>query len=375
MRLGPAFACASTRGEWWGWPPRVVALRLGGPPGFGGMQAAPLAVSEAVSRKSRGPEVHLVRLLLAARSSSLVEACGGPAACPARIDASVRSASLSRRQAGGRAACRAAPRRSPAAQSVLGEGASPGAQRQEALPGVLHRSRPASLNAAQVTTCWMTGMPPSLGASTKMLLLEGFFAFAGDDALLQKQEIDQGLSQLLSGQISVVTMIRNASTPEQRSALWSMIDDTVGVLKVTQKTSGRQMKRRTTFGEMRSSFLSNAAAVISSDVAPSGLEAAGDTDAEFRSEAWGALNGIFSPSSMKEWIRNEPTDANLIMLYELGQCLLDLESASTDYQVNLHNTTFKARFYNTLFDGFPYIVDWISDANEAELANAERLFR
>ncbi|KAK3283073.1 hypothetical protein CYMTET_9216 [Cymbomonas tetramitiformis] len=79
-------------------------------------------------------------------------------------------------------------------------------------------------------------------------------------------------------------------------------------------------------------------------------------------------------AALKDWIRNEPSNDKIAMLYELGQCLLDLDSASVEYQINLHNTTFKARFYNTLFDGFPYIVDWMADASEAELANAERMF-
>eukprot|EP00854_Cymbomonas_tetramitiformis_P002006 gene2006-2692_t len=238
----------------------------------------------------------------------------------------------------------------------------------------------STLSLAEVEPCWMSGMPDELSADSQRQLLKGFFsALAGKDQELEKAEVDQGLSELLKGKISVVTMLRDATTQEQLDGLWQMINDTLSALKGktirASFTPAKEMKRMTTLGRIGQMVNhSNKDSEPASIPVTSEGEDVTTYDPELRSELWNALSSSFRPSVMKDWIRNEPSNDKIAMLYELGQCLLDLDSASVEYQINLHNTTFKARFYNTLFDGFPYIVDWMADASEAELANAERMF-
>ncbi|KAK3235125.1 hypothetical protein CYMTET_54644 [Cymbomonas tetramitiformis] len=165
----------------------------------------------------------------------------------------------------------------------------------------------ATLSLAEVKACWMSGMPDELSADSKQLLLEGFFfALAGEDGELEKAEIDQGLSELLSGKICVATMLRDANNVDRRDGLWRMINDTVVALRMQKKRPSKTRKRRASAFDQIGQIGSVINAITASQsVANRRITAASEgedmvaSDAEPRSELWDALSGSFRPSVMK----------------------------------------------------------------------------
>ncbi|KAK3245683.1 hypothetical protein CYMTET_44765 [Cymbomonas tetramitiformis] len=241
-----------------------------------------------------------------------------------------------------------------------------GIRETEAMFEHLDSEKEQNLKAEEIFPIWEVGMQNTLNSEGIRLLLDCLVTAlrGGEEMALQLEHLQDGMVRLLSGELRLVDMIFHEVDPERAQALSALMARTAK--EIVKKGVG--ISSHATF---RCKSLKPRKSKYAKSMELLQKLTATDKEAKARCENWTALSKILDPAAMKVWSK-DGRHIHSALAYEAANCFDDMEHATHEHYVHVHNTDFKSVFYHKLFDSFPYLIDWIAEASAEKVSGAQR---
>ncbi|KAK3242317.1 hypothetical protein CYMTET_47989 [Cymbomonas tetramitiformis] len=238
----------------------------------------------------------------------------------------------------------------------------------------------ASVSINELRPLWNICIPQEIPNPLKELVLECFFLLDGHGGELKKAEVQRSLDDYNKGQTNMLKLMKARLEGESVQKIWDTVEAFLNFL-IPEGSGGKQptrrhssqgassLRRKASFRSLSSgvgAFRAVSLQINLAKVAVGHMVASAKREGQaFDASQCDGMVTILKPAVLQEFVQQEEEDGTFISFLELAEIVDDM-SNSNNPQINIHGTKFESRFYNTVFDTFPYLLDWMLTASHQE---------